>query len=214
MVRVNRTMVFGAAKRLERLFCYSRRHMNLQPTQSAQPVFDPIAEAFVAQSDCPAELTPIDPALLSPFQRALLVIDGTVTRFIEAYRGEPLNIELLDQHEEKLTAANRWLEASRGDSVVHRRVLLRGLHTGRSYASAESLLHLQRVAPDLIAELADEPRGLGKVIVDRDLETRRECLWYGVEHGDEMFLTRSYRVIAGGLPLMLITERFPFEDQK
>ena len=54
--------------------------------------FDPLRDLAVAQFALPDELTPINMRTLSPFQRALLVIDGTVTKFIEAYKNEPIDV--------------------------------------------------------------------------------------------------------------------------
>ena len=59
-----------------------------------------------------------------------------------------------------------------------------------------------------------------RILIDTGAETRREGLWFGREqpaaHPVEVaalctgpWLTRSYRVVAGGRPLMQITERFP-----
>ena len=48
---------------------------------SHPPVFDPGSDLFVAQFDRPADLQPVNMRALSPFHRALLVIDGTVTNF-------------------------------------------------------------------------------------------------------------------------------------
>ena len=68
--------------------------------------------------------------------------------------------------------------------------------------------------------LADENFGIGRILLDSAAEMRRECLWYGVErpahlpkpmadHDGKPLVSRSYRVIQSGRPLMMITERFP-----
>jgi chorismate-pyruvate lyase len=52
------------------------------------------------------------------------------------------------------------------------------------------------------------------------METYREVLWYGKEQVEELplpvhnltqgeFISRTYRIIAGGQPIMLINEKFP-----
>ena len=53
--------------------------MNLRAT------FDPLTDILVAQTSKPEGLKPLNFRTLNPFQRALMVIDGTVTKFIEAY---------------------------------------------------------------------------------------------------------------------------------
>lgn len=47
--------------------------------------FDPFADLLSAQASRPLELRPVNLRTLTPFQRALVSIDGTVTKFIEAY---------------------------------------------------------------------------------------------------------------------------------
>jgi hypothetical protein len=47
--------------------------------------FTPMSDLFVAQFTRPKHLEQINLRSLTPFQRALLVLDGTVTKFIEAY---------------------------------------------------------------------------------------------------------------------------------
>jgi hypothetical protein len=54
--------------------------------------FNPLKDLFAAQSSKPETLREVNLRALSPFQRALLVIDGTVTKFIEAYTMEPVEI--------------------------------------------------------------------------------------------------------------------------
>ena len=52
---------------------------------------------FVAQDAKPKEIKEINFARLTPFQRGLLVTDGTVTRFIEVYTLAPIEVVLLQQ---------------------------------------------------------------------------------------------------------------------
>ena len=58
---------------------------------------------FVAQDDKPATLREINLARLTPFQRGLLVTDGTVTQFIEAYTFMPVEVVLLQQTKQDAT---------------------------------------------------------------------------------------------------------------
>ncbi len=86
--------------------------------------FDPAAEVFVAQFARPETLQPVNFRALSPFYRSLLVIDGTVTKFIEAFTMEPVVVERLSQEELVLPADHEWLEAPAGTRVIAREVLL------------------------------------------------------------------------------------------
>lgn len=189
--------------------------------------FDPIclvskqvSNLFVAQSAKPAQLNPIDLCTLTPFQRALLVIDGTVTQFIKAYTMEPVEIVQLNQSTQRLSADHVWLEAPKGTVVLDRQVLLRGEYSSTLYAYAVSLIVLDRL-PDMVKQgLAVEGEGLGRLLRRSRMENRREKLWYGLEHARELpdairhlageaFISRTYRIIAGGQPMMLINEKFP-----
>jgi hypothetical protein len=55
--------------------------------------FHPFRGIFVAQDQRPGHLEDVDLTRLSPFERALLVIDGTVTRFLEAHTLEPIDVQ-------------------------------------------------------------------------------------------------------------------------
>ena len=54
-------------------------------------------DLFVAQFAKPSDLEEINLSQLTPFQRALLVTDGTVTQFIEAYTLSTVEVVLLHQ---------------------------------------------------------------------------------------------------------------------
>ena len=184
--------------------------------------FDPLRDLLIAQKERPAHLAEVNLRTLTPFQRALLVIDGTVTKFIEAYTMEPIEVVLLDQAERELTADHAWLEVSSGSTVITRQVLLRGRYNQRLYAYAVSLLVVERLPAPVRANLRQHPGGLGRILLEHQLETRRDVLWYGRERirhlpdpvgllNDERFISRTYRIVAGGAPLMLINEKFPFQ---
>ncbi len=152
--------------------------------------------------------------------RALLVIDGTVTKILEAYFMEPVTVRRLSQSVEALLEPDSWLKAAAGEKVVARSVALIGEASGRLYTFAESRIMLERLDPRMQQGLEDEPLGLGRILLDSKVEVRRECMWYGCERLSGLpplladrcgmdFVTRSYRVFAGRQPLMQITERFP-----
>ncbi len=182
------------------------------------PGFDPAGEVFVAQFARPETLQPVNFRALSPFYRSLLVIDGTVTKFIEAFTMEPVVVERLSQEELILPADHDWLEAPAGTKVIAREVLLRGTLRGVIFAHASSLLVAERLPTRVQEELATHPGGLGRIMNDAGLETRRDILWYGRERnavppeglaGLGEFIARTYRVVHEGRPFMLINEKFP-----
>ena len=174
---------------------------------------------FVAQSRKPAQLREIQLDRLSPFQRALLVVDSA-TQFIEAYAMEPIEILLVTQRTFQLPTDHELLEAAGGTDVVSRTVLLRGKASSTPFAYAESLLVQDRLPDPIRKGLETEGKGLGLLLRRNRIETHREMLWYGMEKGRELpapirhlegepIIDRTYRIIAGGRPMMQISEKFP-----
>ncbi|MGH8547090.1 MAG: chorismate--pyruvate lyase family protein [Methylococcales bacterium] len=156
----------------------------------------------------------------TPFQRALLVNDGTVTKLIEAYTLEAVEVVRLKQETQLLSSAHTWLKTPPDTEVIAREVVLRARHSSTVYAYAVSLLVPARLPAGLLNDLASEPGGLGQVLLNSRIENRREILWCGREQVTDPpeaireltgvdFISRTYRIIAGGQPVMLIDEKFP-----
>jgi chorismate-pyruvate lyase len=181
---------------------------------------DPIADLFVAQAARPSHLVDVNLRILSPFQRALLATDGTVTKFIEAYKMQPVDIRLLRQETRKLSSSHVWLEVQGHTDVVVREVALQGRDSQEIYAYAVSLIVPDRLSEPSRRALEVDGEGLGRILLKGRAETYREILWCGKERptilpdmlrhlrGRE-FLSRTYRIIAAGKPIMLINEKFP-----
>jgi chorismate-pyruvate lyase len=187
-------------------------------------VFDPISDLFVANFNRPDHIEPVNLRTLSSFQRALLVIDGTVTKFIEATTMEPVEIKLVQQTKEKLSTEQELLQALPDTEVLARQVLLQGKYSYRFYAYASSLIIPERLNPDERKQVENFGRGLGKILNTSGTEQYRELLWYGKEYPKEIpgmtpelmergFLSRTYRIYCNGRPVMLINEKFPFFEQ-
>jgi chorismate-pyruvate lyase len=185
--------------------------------------FDPFVDLLSAQASRPANLSPVNLRTLTPMQRALLSIDGTVTKFLEAYLLEPIESVLLTQQTQRLQTDHPWLALAAPGEVVARQVLLRGRYSATIYAYAVSLLAIDRLPPTLMQDLAHEPAGIGRVLLNSQIENRREILWYGREDLANLpetierdtgsnFISRTYRIIAGGQPVMLINEKFPIDQ--
>ncbi len=81
--------------------------------------FNPMEDLLTAQFAMPADLRELNLRTLTPFQRALMVTDGTVTKFIEAYTMEQIEIVRLGQEIRSLTVNNAWLEAEEGSKVLN-----------------------------------------------------------------------------------------------
>jgi chorismate-pyruvate lyase len=200
------------------------RPTTLEPTRvPADLDGDPIRELFVAQSERPAELREVNLRALTPFQRVLLVVDGTVTKFIEAFTMEAVQVVQVAQSTRGLPADHHWLAAPAGTEVIAREVLLQGRLSGRTYAYAASLIVPGRVPADFLDRLATDSRGIGGALLGGRVESMREILWYGRERPQALpaalstltgrdLLSRTYRVVVGGQPLMMINEKFPLHD--
>jgi chorismate-pyruvate lyase len=93
------------------------------------------------------------------------------------------------------------------------------------YAYAASLVVPDRLGEAENEKLEVEDEGLGRILNQNRLETYRDILWYGKEHlsslpaaignfvGQE-FISRTYRIIARGKPLMFINEKFPMDQDQ
>ncbi len=157
---------------------------------------------------------------MDPFLRVLLVTDSTVTRILEAYLWEPISVEKCLQEETFLKQDEPLLGVQKGESVILRRILLRGVRTDKVYTFAESLIRIQLLEPSIQKDLLDGRLGIGELLRDRRLETYREILEFGKEKageelalyfkikGDDPVYYRRYRITMKGLPVILITERF------
>lgn len=177
------------------------------------------ADLFTAQARRPPGLAPVALGDLTPYQRALLAVDGTLTRFVEAYWLEPVTVVRLAQRETRLPAPDAWLELPAGAPVIERRVLLHGATTNRFFLWADSRIAVGRLDAGMRRGLDEEEGGLGRILLEQALETRREGLWFGRERPADVpppvaarwpgeFLVRTYRVFNARAPIMLITERF------
>jgi len=193
--------------------------LNQTPSAPVEPSA-PGGGPFVAPGARPATLLPIELHLIDPFQRALLVNDGTVTRLIEAHTLEPVRVTCLEYTCFTLDQDDPWLEAPRGTPMVRRRVILEGAHSGTPYVYAEALIVAQRLPGEARRRLRIQGQSMGRILSETKMETRREILWCGREGADKLpdaarrlaeveVLTRAYRIMFAGHAVALITERFP-----
>ena len=181
---------------------------------------DPIINLVSLKSISTSKINGFNFGDLSPILRALLVTDGTVTRFLEAYLLEPIKVEKIFQKEIRIDADLPWLDLPQGTPVLKRQVLLRRNSTGEVYTFAESFIRLDRLWPGLKGDLLEGRLGMGELLRDRRMETYRELLTYSKECAgplsqllkigkDETLFSRSYRIFNRQLPTILISEKFP-----
>ena len=161
---------------------------------------------------------------LPPFLRALLVTDGTVTKILEAYFWEPVEVQTLQQEFVTAERPIPWIQVDPGDQVLIRRARLSGVDSRRMYASAFSVIRTELIPESFRQRLIDQEIGIGVLIRDSGMESYREVLEVGIdpakrsaketatESSDLIF--RTYRIIIDGRPVILITESFPHDLYK
>jgi chorismate-pyruvate lyase len=194
----------------------------LRPDSPGQALPAVAAAFYPADMQRPPDFAAVELASLAPLQRGLLVIDGTVTTFLEAVWGESIRVVPLGQRPVTLVDDAPGLAAAPGTPVLERAVALVGDASGRVYALADSLIVPGRLPAPVREALEAGTMGIGQALRAPGFATRREGLWFG--RGQRTvpsaltgrisgeFLARSYRVSTGTEePAMVITEFFPWE---
>lgn len=202
------------------------------PTPADEPASAPPETFFNTRGYVPGGLiqsrlgAPFDLAAAPPFLRVLLVTDGTVTKSLEAFFWEPVAVDNLGQTPIRPADAPHgadalaWLGPRADESLLHRRVRLRGANSGVVYAYAESLLRLDGLPTGLREDLLTGRIGIGELLRQQGLEAYREIVDVGAREDESLapvlelprcgrLLYRTYRVMMRGEPSMLITETFP-----
>ena len=157
---------------------------------------------------------------LSPILRVLLVTDGTVTKTLEAYFGEAIEVDVLEHAERTSESPYPQIDIAAGDRILHRYVRLVGKATRTVYAVAESVAVLEHISQQMRRQLIEEHKGIGELLREGRLETYRELLTANLttasrwaEHlqvaPTQGVVTRDYRIYQGGRAVLLIREIFP-----
>jgi len=161
---------------------------------------------------------PMAMASCPPFLRTLLVTDGTVTKSLEAYYWEPVVVDAIANMPVQAESEIEWLDVSAGEQVLSRSVLLRGARSKTLYASAYSVIRLNLIPEELKQKLIAGQLGIGELIRECGVESYRELLEFGHTSSMSQFggpdteqecVFRSYRIIIGHRPAILISECFP-----
>jgi chorismate-pyruvate lyase len=161
----------------------------------------------------------INVATLPPILRTLLVTDGTVTKVLEAFFWEPVNVEGVQQQLETATTPRDDLAIGAGETYLFREVQLRGEKSGDVYVYAHSIIRVQQLPPDLINELIAGRIGIGQLLRTKGLETFREIIDVFTENMDNgtQYIGRTYRIYLHDVPAITVTEKFPlplFEQKR
>jgi len=150
----------------------------------------------------------------------LLSTDGTVTHILEAYADEPVDVVKLLQEIDSTDTVHPELELVDDDKVLRRHVLLRGRRSGRTLLYAEAVVALGRVEAGFLDGLLETDKPIGILLAEHRTETFREILHVDRELAGAVgahfglpaharLVSRTYRIMRGRRPMILITEKFP-----
>lgn len=160
---------------------------------------------------------PIDYSQLTLFQKILLTTDGTVTDLVSLFTGEPIHITKLSQ-EIVNSQQPAVLQLDAATPLLHREILLSGEQ--QHYLYAVSHFVIPRMSRDMQHQLLNTNTPIGLLWQQARLETFREVITQAAEPmgqlaeyfggtASDRLLTRTYLIYHGGLPLGVITEKFP-----
>ena len=171
------------------------------------------ATAFSAHSS-------VDWQGVSPILRTLLLSDGTVTTFLEAYFYETIQMRVL-AHEQGDFGDLPRLEIRAGTPVLRRITTFSGAKSGRIVCHAVSYLRPELLWPGAAEDLLEGKVGVGEIMRAKRVETYREILSVertsaahgpaaelGIKLGDDL-VTRTYRIYVQRKPCILITDAYP-----
>ena len=160
---------------------------------------------------------------LSPVQKILLGTDGSVTQLLEAITGETVTVRTSVQEvvpADSATAGRLGIHS--GEPVNHRIVELANGRTGEILIHAISDTPISRLSPEFKDDLMKADIPIGKIIQRHHIEARREILDAKVKPApeyqrrvfslckNEPLLSRQYRIMHQGEPLIFIEEQFPY----
>jgi chorismate-pyruvate lyase len=149
----------------------------------------------------------LDMRTLPPILRVLLSTDGTVTKTLEAYYWEPIQVLSVKQEEIILNEPCPYLPTQAGEQVLKRSVELVGQTSQRCYTKADSLIRLQHLPTNIRQQLIEGHIGIGELLRESQLETYRQLVNLGQINNADIF--RMYQIIIDHRPTLLVTEYFP-----
>jgi len=179
------------------------------------------ARHFTAQDALPDDVEAVELRRLNSFLRGLLLLDGTVSRALEAETLHPVEIEAVAQEEREPPAAeSAALGLSGGERCIRRRVEMR-IASATPSVWAESYVVPERLPETFLNALTGNTQGIGGSLQQLHLESARELLWFGLATPPPWSasagapagtLRRAYLIITGGQPALLITEDFALQE--
>ena len=158
---------------------------------------------------------------LRPAERVLMSYDGTVTKVLESWFWERVNVVVESQQERALQTSN----AVDPVRVLYRSVSLRGEESKKTFCHAESIIFPERLDGDLYEALLAGELGIGQLLRRFVLETYRQII--GIQIGGTRVgrdcasppfqalppsaIARLYQVLWKEQPAMMIREHFTLD---
>lgn len=172
----------------------------------------PSEELFCSSGYAP-QLSELNWQILPPIIRVLLTTDGTVTKSLESYFWEPVNV--ICQQQDRL--AREVLDGTRNElaqqdgEVWRRRVLLQGANSHKGFVEASSLVCFALLPEPLRQGLLQGELGIGEIMRSLGMETYRRIIAIGqlpahADHPERVW--RKYDIYYQGRILMQIQEDF------
>ena len=163
----------------------------------------------------------VELARLAPLHRILLTSDGTLTKLLEVYLLEDIEIVKLVEEQIELPRDVLPLEVKAGEKVTRRTVTLQGKQTLRHWLYAESIIVPERLEANFNRDLVQQAHiPIGKLWLQHRMEVFKQLMlitretagelagYFNIQETDNV-LGRSYCVYSGQRPVMIITDRFP-----
>ena len=154
---------------------------------------------------------------VTPFLRALLLTDGSITTLLEAFTN--LEIKVAGLKQKTVPAGDELaveLNINPGEELNEREVVL--LAGSAPVVYAKSYAVISRLDGEARNDILKTDVPIGKILRRHKLETHREIREIGLKHDDKIagilnldgnkILFRSYVIIRKNVPLMKIEEYF------
>jgi chorismate--pyruvate lyase len=175
---------------------------------------------MTAEVDHPAELSAAEIRKLNRELRILIATNGTLTRILSVLADDDIVVQIVNQQIHDEAPKVPELEHCALGRVLQRDIVLKGRRSGIPFVAAESLIAIDLLPPAITTSLTETDRPIGEVMATSCIETFKEeaRVWVaelpaqleldGYRNSRPSIVARRYRIIAGGRPVIIITEYF------
>lgn len=156
--------------------------------------------------------------------RILIATNGTLASILKVIGDDEIVVDVIKQQFHLPPSGEpEFVELPIG-RVLQRQAVLGGRDSGVSFVAAESLIAVDRLPAAAVTDLAESNLPIGEIMTASCLETFKEAaeVWIGElpawvrqsgrHNGLSSAVARRYRIIAGGQPLISLTEYFLWDS--